>query len=287
MKWLLHLYPKTWRARYGDEIAALLDESPKTWRTAPDIIAGAFKEQFNMQSFTRLALALSLAGLVAGFLGSFAVTPQFRSQAVFQIERRGGGWQNMPSPAEAIAVAQQNVTSRSSLMTIVANPSLNLYAEERQHTTVEDIEDLMRRNIRITVNPQLVKSSVAVIAFTYKDPRKARDTVNVLISRLVQEVNNEFRESSQTSRPDAEIERIQARLDILEKRLGIVSSPFIDPNRVPRQFLNLLDAPNLPLRPLYPSRPMFAATGFIAGLIAALFIALFRGRYRRPTLNPA
>jgi hypothetical protein len=39
--WLLRLYPSSWRERYGDEFAALLDECPLTPFTVFDIVLGA------------------------------------------------------------------------------------------------------------------------------------------------------------------------------------------------------------------------------------------------------
>jgi hypothetical protein len=38
---LLRLYPRAWRARYADEFLALLLDSPRTWRTAADVILNA------------------------------------------------------------------------------------------------------------------------------------------------------------------------------------------------------------------------------------------------------
>jgi len=41
MTWLLHLYPRLWRRRYGDEVAAMLAEQRFSLATAVDLIAGA------------------------------------------------------------------------------------------------------------------------------------------------------------------------------------------------------------------------------------------------------
>ena len=39
--WLLRLYPTAWRARYGDEFAALLDDCPLTFFSLLDVLLGA------------------------------------------------------------------------------------------------------------------------------------------------------------------------------------------------------------------------------------------------------
>lgn len=40
-RWLVALYPARWRARYGDELEALLDEEPATIASVVDVIHGA------------------------------------------------------------------------------------------------------------------------------------------------------------------------------------------------------------------------------------------------------
>ncbi|HEY7737624.1 MAG TPA: hypothetical protein VIC63_01135 [Candidatus Limnocylindria bacterium] len=45
MKWLLRLYPPSWRARYETEMATLIDELPPDRRMALDLFRGAFDER--------------------------------------------------------------------------------------------------------------------------------------------------------------------------------------------------------------------------------------------------
>lgn len=49
MKDLIRLYPRTWRARYGDELATLLSAERPTIRLALDLIAGAIDARLNPQ----------------------------------------------------------------------------------------------------------------------------------------------------------------------------------------------------------------------------------------------
>jgi hypothetical protein len=41
MRWLVRLYPRRWRDRYGVELAELLDQCPRTLRTVSDLLRGA------------------------------------------------------------------------------------------------------------------------------------------------------------------------------------------------------------------------------------------------------
>ncbi|WP_282432786.1 hypothetical protein [Desulfosporosinus sp. FKB] len=42
MRWLLKLYPRTWRERYEDEMVTLLEEHKVTPATVFDLLLGAF-----------------------------------------------------------------------------------------------------------------------------------------------------------------------------------------------------------------------------------------------------
>jgi hypothetical protein len=49
LRWLLRLYPRAWRARYGDEFAALLDTQPRSPQLVIDILAGAIDARLDPQ----------------------------------------------------------------------------------------------------------------------------------------------------------------------------------------------------------------------------------------------
>ena len=49
MNALLRLYPRAWRDRYGDELAALLDEQPATLLDRLDLIRGALDARMHPQ----------------------------------------------------------------------------------------------------------------------------------------------------------------------------------------------------------------------------------------------
>ncbi|MBV8079519.1 MAG: hypothetical protein JO186_03990 [Actinobacteria bacterium] len=45
MKLLLRIYPRRWRERYGDELLALLEAEPLTWRVRADVVASGLRER--------------------------------------------------------------------------------------------------------------------------------------------------------------------------------------------------------------------------------------------------
>jgi hypothetical protein len=55
MIWMLRLYPRAWRRRYGDEAARMLAAEPHTLRGAVDLLAGAIDAHLNPQWTPRAA----------------------------------------------------------------------------------------------------------------------------------------------------------------------------------------------------------------------------------------
>jgi hypothetical protein len=90
MKALIRLYPRGWRARYGDEMAQLVADQPVTIRLAFDLIAGAIDARLHPQ-FTAIS-ADAPAGkgaVVANLLTAcrpHEITPaEYRRSAVWML----------------------------------------------------------------------------------------------------------------------------------------------------------------------------------------------------------
>lgn len=63
-RWLLRLYPRAWRERYGDEFLALLEQSPSSWRTFADVARAAGAEWTRSVWRNREGLAHTARGIV-------------------------------------------------------------------------------------------------------------------------------------------------------------------------------------------------------------------------------
>lgn len=49
MTWMLRLYPRGWRRRYGGEVTALVASEPRSFRLFLDLLAGAIDARLNPQ----------------------------------------------------------------------------------------------------------------------------------------------------------------------------------------------------------------------------------------------
>jgi len=108
---LLRWYPRAWRARYGGELAALiqddLDEGRPAWRLRLSAIGGGLRERFRQARHAAAASLTSpawhnrwgtivLAGLICGFLAGDLTSP---------LSAAPRGWQGVALDAVLAAVA--------------------------------------------------------------------------------------------------------------------------------------------------------------------------------------
>jgi hypothetical protein len=292
---LIRLYPGNWRERYGEEFEALIEDSPTSAGGLFDLLKGAIRMQMAVPSLPVLALVLSSVGVLAGLGISYLVTPSYVSTATLrftqvQISPRA---EVRPNLHEHMQACQQDVLSRTSLSWVIQDPRLDLYKNERARIPLEDVIEEMRHDVQVL--PVAAESSSPVsllfgIRFSYRDPEKAQKTVQTLLTRFQE--SNLFRQrdamEAKRVRSLDQVDRMEARIAALEKRLGISSAPAAseDSRALARAIgfqLEVLDPPSMPQRPVFPNRIAFVATGLGAGLGLAGMVAVFR---RRPPPIP-
>jgi uncharacterized protein involved in exopolysaccharide biosynthesis len=285
---LICLYPASWRARYGEEFEALLEDSPITFQSTVDLLKGAIGMHLSVPQFPKLAVILSIAGLAGGLGISFIVPPRYVSQAELRLGPSyvKQGEDVRRNLTEHLVQMENQILSRTSLSNIIQDPRLDLYKDERAHIPLEDVIERMRTqdiHIRIDSLSSEHRDSVAFsISFVHADRLKARQTVQALIVKF-QDANLTAQRDSATARrgrtPD-QVDRMEQRIAAVEKRLGIGSPPpgRVDfPGVLPAGInLDVLDPPSLPVKPVSPNRAAFMLAGLGAGFLSALLVAIFR-----------
>jgi hypothetical protein len=84
--WAAYLYPAAWRARYGAEFDALLDDANVRWRDLADVLRGAFIMQLtSWKSYGKTAVAAAVACAILALAGSFLIPERYESKAVMRI----------------------------------------------------------------------------------------------------------------------------------------------------------------------------------------------------------
>ncbi len=257
-KWMMRLYPATWRARYGDEMDALLADSGADAKTIADLLTGGIRMRFSKGSFLKLAVGLGVAGMLIGLGASYLRKPQYVSKATLlmtAVPIDGTVPQQYVTTqlSEVTELLQTLVTSRTSLSRIINDPRLDLYSDERKDTPLEDVIDEMRRNIFIAymaVPGNLGRRAAAFnITFGYTDRVKAQRTVMAFMNAFVEE-NQVTQRNAQGSQGEV---------------------------------LEVLDTASLPITAAGPNRAKFASFGCLLGLLLAGVISVVRGAGHSPS----
>jgi hypothetical protein len=148
------------------------------------------------------------------------------------------------SPEQIQAIAADAI-SRSTLSTIVIDPRLDLYPEQRKTQPLEDVIQKMRQNLAITPSGQYF-----TISFEYPDRFKTQRAVFFVMNRL-----------------DATYERTYGGLPD-------------EPVQAAPTTLKLIGEASLPVLPISPNRFVIAMKGGLAGLLGAAVIATIRRRWK-------
>ncbi len=162
------LYPPKWRARYGQEFSALLEELEPRTGDLFNLFTGAIRMHMTEWGYLKFAAVFAAIGLLGGLLAPLVIPEQFQSNAVIGI----------PS-AQKGSVALQHLFRRGVLKTVIEEN--DLYAKERLREPLEDVIEKMRaKNLRSHLN----FPSQMTLAFTYPDRTAAQRTIQSLMSRL-------------------------------------------------------------------------------------------------------
>jgi hypothetical protein len=290
---LVRLYPANWRERYGEEFETLLDDCSPGWPGIYDLVKGAIKMQLSVPAFPKLALILSITGLLAGLAISFAVAPTYVSTATMTLDDSllsSAPSGVRPNLREYLLQMEQEILSRTSLSGIIQDPHLDLYRSDRASTPLEDVIERMRtKDMHFTLETPGNNYLDLRIAFAYSDRVKARDTVQALITKFTERnlIRQRVPAYVKRQRSYDQIDRMEARIAALEKRLGVPPAPPEPLDELVPVLggitVEVIDPPSLPVNPVKPNRSVFMFFGFSAGIVAAVVIAIFR---RRPPPIP-
>jgi capsular polysaccharide biosynthesis protein len=234
-RWMIRLYPASWRARYGDEMETLLSDTGADARIVGDLARGGMRMQLKAWPFPLLALVLGVAGLLLGAGISWLIPNTYASQATLLLENAS----SRASANEEIMRLDWVLMSRASLAQIIRD--LDLYRDEQRVKPLEDVIDGMRQATRINLLAASGQAQGALfnIGFAYGDRRKAQETVRALVARLQEEASK----SATGAGPQS-------------KKLTVV------------------DIANLPINPISPTRTFVIAIGFLGGLLAAVIMRM-------------
>jgi len=140
-------------------------------------------------------------GVVISICIAFCLKNSYESSAMLQIsppqisENLVQQTENQPL-VERLQQMQAVIESRGVLSNIIQDPRLDLYKEDRAKYPIDDVIEEMRRDIHIGMGNEAVQfdrhgAATFTIRFTYNQRLKTQATVNTLITKFMEENENQ------------------------------------------------------------------------------------------------
>jgi hypothetical protein len=86
IEWGVRLYPAQWRARYGDEFLALVEDARPRWRDVWDVLRGALAMRLTNASFMKIVAAFAVVGMLAAGVWSMMLPDRYVSTSVLRMD---------------------------------------------------------------------------------------------------------------------------------------------------------------------------------------------------------
>jgi succinoglycan biosynthesis transport protein ExoP len=183
------------------------------------------------------------AGFVISFIVGCSLENVYQATATMQI-RPSQISENLVQSTinqqltERIEQLKSTVTSRQSLSSLIQDPHLNLYPEERNKLPLDDVEDLMRDKIAILIAPEnITKQGVSVfkIAFSYRRRKEAQLTVQALVTQFINQSKVSERDQQNILKEFFSDELSQAKADLEKKNEALTTFRKANEGRLPEQ----------------------------------------------------
>ncbi len=259
MKWGIRaaawLYPKRWRERYGDEFAALIEDSRPDFRSFVDVLRGAVKMQFSRWGLGWIAAAATLAGAAIAGVTAYRMPNQYISSTTvrFAAMHQVGPEQFMPEADPVTNWHQGEETVRRLISSVESFEYLSqlinefdLYGERWSAPSAELIEQMKRA---IKVEPSPGHDPTFTLRFEYPNRLIAQRVTQKLLWRMME---------------------ADLRLTIAEADSGSSNQ------------MRILIPPTLPKSPTGPNRWKIMSEGLFAGLCGGILLGLVVQMRRKP-----
>jgi hypothetical protein len=273
LKMLARLYPAVWRERYGAEYEALIEDAELRARDGFDVFWGAMKMRVTARSFVRIVLPCALLGGLVAVGISLSRPAMYQSQTLVTVET------NQPEPLDRVLAGRVQEAWATPLLESMIQRD-NLYPLERMRMPVNEVVNLMRKNIR--VQPLQTKSgktaAAFVVRFDYPDPQVAQRVDEELVSQLAAanlraltapETTGFLEEQLKGVKDPATKARIESQLRQSEDAASRWHGT-----------LAVLDRASLPMRPVGMGRVAAEMIGLLAGLVSGMIAAALLGSRR-------
>jgi capsular polysaccharide biosynthesis protein len=179
IRWVIRLYPRSWRERYASEFDTFLEDVNPRWRDIGDIARGAIRMQIATWNPGKITVALAILGSAIAAVTALCIPDTYLSTAVLKAA------QTELSDGDVANLVHKTMT-RSALMKIIEDK--NLYEADRAVKPLEDVVEKMRRSITMSKGwiSKGKRNPAFMVEFTYPNQWKAQQATGDLVSLLQQ-----------------------------------------------------------------------------------------------------
>ena len=277
-KLLAKIYPAAWRERYGDEFQGLIEDKALRMRDLFDVLRGGLKMQLTSRWFFRVALPCALVGVVVALLIFFS-TPRLYSSGTTMVlsspySSSAGGTGEQMKPADAAffnrelaPIVAGALGDRDAMTAIIQR--YNLYPAERAKMPLDDVIRKMQEAIRVF--PLSTSRADAEIHRAEQTPGRAMtkfdDAKRYIRGGFV--VQFAYPDARVAQHVDAEVVRLIVRKNLMRA----MSQPQAEA-QLQADLLEVIDAPNLPTKPIGQPLIVKCGIGLLGGLLCGFALIL-------------
>jgi hypothetical protein len=133
---LVCLYPRSWRERYGEEFSALIEDVRPTWQTVANVMKGALEMQTQTWRFGQILLTAGILGALTMVIAHFAIPD--RAEAAITVS----------GPADGTAAGDVVMSLASGQFRHAALASVNKVTDSSQGNTAFTVKFTVRWLVR-------------------------------------------------------------------------------------------------------------------------------------------
>jgi uncharacterized protein involved in exopolysaccharide biosynthesis len=155
LRWVIWLYPATWRARYGQELRGLLDDMEPVWHDVWDVAKGGLRMRLRHR-VVQLAVVFGLIGVCVAGIVAMMSHEEYRAHGVVFMQPRDPA----SNPLSALTTTLQEGDLQSIL------DSHHLFPKSGGNQRMM----LLRRAVRVN----LLSKNAFQVSFSYPDASTAQ-----------------------------------------------------------------------------------------------------------------
>lgn len=181
-RFVISLYPQSWRERYGAEFEALIEDMPSNLANTLDILKGALRMRLSAWSPIRVVLIAAVLGAIGGVLACVLLSRGYASEISIGVSRASIGTQTRSQHVgHYVEKVIDTAFNKASLETAVQTLELT----GKRGLNLPRAGAQFKRSITVSRLEESNGMSRFVVRFQCRDPKVAREVDEKLVGMIM------------------------------------------------------------------------------------------------------